>query len=395
MPKKKVERVKVDNKKLLKEYLIEGNREAYNKLIEGNYQLADYFVRKYIIHTNDYKEFMSIAMDGMIKAIEKFDVTKIDSVSFSTFAGIHIKDKIIKELHARKKYKNNVYFSELEEEGIFLEDELVDDEDYVDNLINELNKPYEQKQLREVLNSLNDGDREAIEYVYGFKTGKPMTFEEVSKIMGVSRSMIFLRVNRALESFRKHMNIESKNEAKKSGVKLIEEDRTKKFYGEIFKNQDKRKVLNLLKVHSYYGLVFMYYGLGGKKCMSYEEIAENKKLPVSVVEETIDKIINSMKVDFKFEELRDSGFSDEFYDMFKGFNKSEVDACIRHFNKKYQCILHSYYGLNKEAMKDLAKEYNINVSDFFYKINELKTKIRVMLRERRSANKEIENKKRL
>lgn len=365
-----------ENKKLLKKYLVDGDKAAYDRLIEINFDLVKYYTLKFI-HNDivDYKEFVSIATDGLINAINKFDISRIDDIKFSTFATMHIKNRIVKELKKMDKYKTLLNFSDLEDEGIDVENELSDNEDFANELLDELNLSFQKDKLQKAFKELNEVDKEVIEYVYGFKTGETFTLAKVAEMMGVSKSMIYLRLNRGLDVLRKAMMKERYSGENAVAKKVVVQEKTKYFFDELFKGYDKKQVMGYLKNFSRSGLVCSYYGLGTKKCMSYEEIAENKEMLVSDVKETISRIVNTMRADFKFEELKSQGFDDDFYEMFKGYSKENIDNCVNKFHKKYQCILLSYYGVNRDEIRELAKEYNINVSEYYYKIRELKQRL--------------------
>ena len=85
-----------------------------------------------------------------------------------------------------------------DDEDLTLEDTLASDEDFVEDMLENENFNNKKKIIYEVLNSLDKRDRLVIEYLYGFKTGSPLTQVEVAEIFGLSQSYI-ARLSKSIE----------------------------------------------------------------------------------------------------------------------------------------------------------------------------------------------------
>ena len=215
---KKLHKKSIINRILLKKYLLEQNEDAHEKLIEINLPLVDYVVKKYINNDCDQKEFFSLATDGLLRAIEKFDINKIDSICFSTYAFFHIRNKIIKELESRKRKIPVVNFSEFDEENPIenlLQEEIYDEEDIMIGL-----DKYEESQLLdEAMSYLKPVDRKIIQMLYGLKNEEELTQIEIARKLGVTKSMISLRVHRSLNLIKTYLESPEviKNHYRKNG----------------------------------------------------------------------------------------------------------------------------------------------------------------------------------
>ena len=189
------------NKQLLKEYLINNNQEAYEKLIKNNFKLVTYITHKYPFKGADRKEFYPIATDGLITAIKKFDIKKIDETKFGTCAYSVIKNEIYKEIQKRKNKKEPVYFSELNSE-----DNIEDEECNEEEIINKMALIENKEKLKKVLNTLKPMEKKIISMLYGLDDTPPLTQAQISKELGVSRTLISVKVRKIMEVLKARFN---------------------------------------------------------------------------------------------------------------------------------------------------------------------------------------------
>jgi len=83
---------------LARRYRDDGNKEAFNKLVERNLRLVGSIARGYRDRGLDYGELMQEGTLGLIRAVEKFDIAK--DCKLSTYATYWIRESIVRALAA-------------------------------------------------------------------------------------------------------------------------------------------------------------------------------------------------------------------------------------------------------------------------------------------------------
>ena len=182
-----------------------GNVDAKTKLIEHNLRLVVHIAKRFSNTDIDIDDLISIGTIGLIKAIEKFDVSK--QAKLATFASTCIENEILMKLRAAKKDHSNVSLSDClgaDDEGnemLYSEIFGVDDSEFHDRLDSES----DIRRLRELISTcLSDIERTVLELRYGLRSNRlttkrvGLTQQEVADRLDISRSYVSRIETRAL-----------------------------------------------------------------------------------------------------------------------------------------------------------------------------------------------------
>lgn len=187
-----------------------GDRQAKDRLIRHNLRLVAHIAKKYYASSMEQEDLISIGTIGLIKAVNSFDHQK--GARFATYAARCIENEILMQFRSDKKLKNDVSIHEpIEGEagsnGLTLNDVVADRFD----LHEELERREEMRQLRCVVNRLEERERKIVILRYGLSGLAPMTQQQTAKLLHISRSYVSRIEKKALEELRVSMEQEEKN----------------------------------------------------------------------------------------------------------------------------------------------------------------------------------------
>lgn len=183
-------------------------REAREILIERNLRLVAHIAKKYQNVDEDMEDLISIGTIGLIKAVASFDSGK---GKLSTYASRCIDNELLMLLRSKKKTSKEVSLYEpigTDKEGneINLLDIIESEQiDVIDRM--ELGRNI--KQLGDLLQVLDEREKEIIFLRYGLVTGNEVTQREIGERLGISRSYVSRIEKRALSKLRKGFEKES------------------------------------------------------------------------------------------------------------------------------------------------------------------------------------------
>ena len=239
----------------------EGNQQekeqAKKELVQANLRLVVSIAKKYIGQGVLFMDLVQEGSLGLIKAAEKFDYKK--NFKFSTYATWWIKQTIIRAIsnHSRtiripvhmlekiRKYKracslvsvsNNMESDEetisklsgldfkkinevksaLKKEPVSLDTYVTDDlciQDYVEDTSysspeNNAQKSLQQKDIMQLLKTLDKREEEIIKKRFGIDNNEPKTLEQIGNSLGFSKERIRQLENLAIQKLRKVERVE-------------------------------------------------------------------------------------------------------------------------------------------------------------------------------------------
>lgn len=187
------------------ERMKKGDVSARNKLIEHNLRLIAHIIKKYYSNSSEQDDLVSIGTIGLIKAVSTFSYEK--GTRFATYAARCIENEILMYFRNKKKYAQDISFSEpiecdkdgnvLSIMGIMADDRSVA-EDIEEKLMSE--------NLYETIDKeLPRREKEIIYLRYGLLGKKAYTQKEVAKKLGISRSYVSRIEKKALETLREKL----------------------------------------------------------------------------------------------------------------------------------------------------------------------------------------------
>jgi RNA polymerase sigma factor (sigma-70 family) len=208
---------------LLKDYHYNNNKEAKNKLITHNTRAVSNMVNKYFGIT-DLDDLFSIGVEGLIHAVDKFDVRKYDNgangenrmgKSWVSFMITCIDNQI--KMYLRKFNRLNKNEDVILDKNMVGKDNIdgretlgaliIDDKiDY--NPEDKLERKEILKKIKELFETVLEDDEKKILLAHcGFVTGKKMTEIEIKEYYGFSycRSYINRKKTKALKKLRKKL----------------------------------------------------------------------------------------------------------------------------------------------------------------------------------------------
>ena len=192
--------------------MLNGDKDARNKLIEHNLRLVAHIVKKYDTKETMTDDLISIGTIGLIKGIDTYNGDR--KTKITTYAARCIQNEILMHFRSQKKYGPTVSLNDAighDKEGNeinlidVIKDKNVDLFETLD-LKNNINL------LKRYLKLLNKREKEIIIKRYGLNNTKDMTQKEIADELKISRSYVSRIEKRALTKmlteFIKNKNIE-------------------------------------------------------------------------------------------------------------------------------------------------------------------------------------------
>lgn len=193
------------------ELMLQGDKNARNKLIEHNLRLVAHIVKKFESKNTDSDDLISIGTIGLIKGIDSYNNNH--KTKITTYCARCIENEILMYFRSNKKNDNNVSLNDsigYDKDGneINLIDVLKDDSH---DFLTDLHNKDSIELLTNYLDKLSSREKEIIIKRYGLNNTKEKTQKEIAKELKISRSYVSRIEKRALTKILKEF-IVSKHE---------------------------------------------------------------------------------------------------------------------------------------------------------------------------------------
>ena len=182
---------------LIKE-MLNGNKNARNKLIEHNLRLVAHIVKKYENSKEDVDDLISIGTIGLIKGIDTF--SNKNGAKLTTYAARCVENEILMFYRSEKKNSKNISINEsvgFDKDGneiSFLDILKTPNPDYVSDIALQ----DDIKSLYKYIENLSSREKEILIKRYGLYNHKEMTQKEIAGKLKISRSYVSRSEKRAL-----------------------------------------------------------------------------------------------------------------------------------------------------------------------------------------------------
>ena len=182
-----------------------GDKSARAYLISHNVRLVYHLASKYKSTKYDIDELFSIGQIGLIKAVDTFDLSK--EIHFATYASRCIINEILMFLRRNKKYQNDVSLEtplSVDDKGNeFSFQDLLRDPNT--NIIEDYEKGETIEEIKKLVFSLPEREREAIYLYFGFYSDKRYTQKEIAEKLNILQSNVSRLIGRILKKLKKQM----------------------------------------------------------------------------------------------------------------------------------------------------------------------------------------------
>ena len=182
--------LEAEEEQVLIEEMTSGNTQAKEKLIEHNLRLVVYIAKKFENTGINIEDLFSIGAIGLIKAVQTYNFDK--KIKLATYASRCIENEILMQLRKSNKLKAEVSLDEplnLDSDGneLLLEDILCSETESVSK---EMDKSAEKQVLWNIINKLNNREKEIMILRFGLEGKEEKTQKEVADYLGISQSYI-------------------------------------------------------------------------------------------------------------------------------------------------------------------------------------------------------------
>ena len=196
-----------EEERLLRLVEQENSIEARNVLIEHNLRLVVYIAKRFESKQVLIEDLISIGSMGLIKGVQTFKLDK--NIKLATYASRCIENEILMFLRKISKSKVEVSLDEalnvdFDGNELLLSDILgTDDDELYDDVI----KKEKIKVMYDLINELNEREKEIISLRFGLFNQLEMTQKEVANYLGISQSYISRLEKKIIDKLKAQMSL--------------------------------------------------------------------------------------------------------------------------------------------------------------------------------------------
>jgi len=181
--------------------------EARNMIIQANYKRILKIAHKLKFDKRfcDDNVNVMVGVEGMVRALDTFDMKRIGKVKLSTFLATSVKGYMLNNINKKDNYHSSLDIKLKGKEGAEGKtrgDNVHDDKDDVEA---QVYKTDDIKRMRLVIANLKGDDKEVIKDYFGLESGKSMTFKEVGEKHNMSKVGMRKKITKILALLKKKM----------------------------------------------------------------------------------------------------------------------------------------------------------------------------------------------
>lgn len=185
--------------------LVEGDKDAKERLIVHNLRLVVYIARKFESTGIGIEDLISIGTIGLIKAVNTFCPGR--NIKLATYASRCIENEILMYLRKFQNVRTEISIDEplnVDWDGneLLLSDILGTENDMVNRTIEQ---DVEKSILLRAVSRLGDREKTIMELRFGLGGGDEKTQKEVADMIGISQSYISRLEKRIIKNLRKDL----------------------------------------------------------------------------------------------------------------------------------------------------------------------------------------------
>lgn len=282
---------------------------------------------------DEWQDYYDAGLEGLINGANTFDLTQ--NIKPSTYLYKCIKNNIVRSLYLKtlpKRFNPNGRDISLEysiyenskDKDLLLIDTIPDTNINVEE---EIQKKIQYENVLNAIEHLTiSEDKKIIKYRFGLIDGKCYTYDEISKIFGVSRERVRQRTNRAIKKIKEYLSKHDKD------AFIFKKTKLTKIYKEGKNNYMNNKINNLQSLNNY--LFEELERLNDDKRLEENDNLDKELKRSKAITQVAGQIVQNAKVILEAKKHSDM-FGDELNTFYKLDTQKEREKAFIEFKKEH------------------------------------------------------------